>query len=87
MLKLILICFLTIIENIIGKQHFKPVEFFGGQKAFELLQKCDKIKNNYCNTNNIPLLRVNYFQIEEEIILIVKQFIMDQTYGLSMLFG
>ena len=53
-----------------GEQHFKPIEYFGGQEKFELQQKHDKIKNEYCEKNNIPLLRIPYFKynnIEEEL--------------------
>lgn len=51
-----------------GKQHFEPIEFFGGQKAFEYLIKHDAIKNEYCKNNNIPLLRIPYYKnVEEEL--------------------
>lgn len=51
-----------------GKQHFEPIEYFGGQEAFEYTQKHDKIKNEYCKNNNIKLLRIPYFaNVEEEL--------------------
>lgn len=53
-----------------GEQHFRPIEYFGGQEKFELQQKHDKIKNEYCKNNGIPLLRIPYFKydnIEEEL--------------------
>ena len=51
-----------------GKQHFEPIEYFGGQKAFEYTQKHDNIKNEYCKNNNIKLLRISYFKnVEEEL--------------------
>lgn len=43
-----------------GEQHFRAVEWFGGEKEFILLQKKDKIKDNYCKENNIYLLRIKY---------------------------
>lgn len=43
-----------------GIQHFEPVEHFGGEKHFLDVKKRDAIKTNYCNTNNIPLLRIRY---------------------------
>ena len=43
-----------------GKQHFEPIEFFGGQEGFEKTKKRDEIKNAYCATHNIPLLRIPY---------------------------
>lgn len=43
-----------------GKQHFEPVEFFGGQAGFERTKIRDEIKNLYCATHKIPLLRLPY---------------------------
>ncbi len=43
-----------------GIQHFEPVKIFGGVKKFEILKKCDEIKNNYCKYKGIKLLRINY---------------------------
>jgi len=43
-----------------GIQHFEPIEYFGGDKQFEIIQKHDKIKNNFCEENNINLLRISY---------------------------
>lgn len=50
-----------------GKQHFEPIEFFGGQPAFIQTQKRDEIKNIYCRKNNIPLLRLPYTLSTQEI--------------------
>lgn len=43
-----------------GKQHFEPIEYFGGQKTFEQTQKRDSIKNHYCKDNDIDLIRIQY---------------------------
>lgn len=45
-----------------GKQHYEPVDYFGGKKSFELQQKHDKIKENYCKENNIRLFIIPYFE-------------------------
>lgn len=51
-----------------GKQHFEPIEWFGGQESLEYTQKHDNIKNEYCQNNNIKLLRIPYYtNIEEEL--------------------
>lgn len=47
-----------------GNQHFKPIEYFGGEKAFKLQQKKDKIKDDYCAANNIPLIRIPYTEFK-----------------------
>ena len=49
----------TIIEYD-GIQHFKSKEFFGGERSFRILQKHDKIKNDYCSQNAIRLIRIPY---------------------------
>jgi hypothetical protein len=43
-----------------GEQHFKPILYWGDEKAFKELQLKDKLKNEYCISNNIPLLRLTY---------------------------
>lgn len=48
-----------------GKQHFQPMKFFGGLKAYESLKINDKIKENYCEDNYINLIRIRYDQFDE----------------------
>ena len=43
-----------------GRQHYEPVEKFGGIDGFNQLLKNDNIKTDYCNLNNIKLLRISY---------------------------
>lgn len=50
-----------------GKQHFEPVDWFGGIENFKKQQRRDEIKNNYCKSNNIPLLRFPYTLSDNEI--------------------
>lgn len=61
-----------------GKQHFEPIEWFGGEQSFKMQQYRDEIKNNYCLLHNIPLLRLPYTLSTEEI----KQYICE--YHLSV---
>ena len=50
-----------------GEQHFKSVDFFGGEETFKKQQLHDKIKTNYCKNNNISLLRIKFDQnVENE---------------------
>lgn len=56
-----------------GEQHFIPINYSNNINSLELLkitQYRDKIKNEYCAKNNIPLLRIPYYSkdIMEEII-------------------
>lgn len=48
-----------------GKQHYKPIKHFGGEKAFKRRQEYDRIKNEYCRVNNIQLLRIRYDEFNE----------------------
>lgn len=51
-----------------GEQHIRPVERWGGEKAFRLQRKRDEIKNNYCKNNGITLVRIGYYEnIEQKI--------------------
>lgn len=43
-----------------GKQHYKPIEFFGGQERFEYQKDSDKIKISLCEKNNIKLIHFSY---------------------------
>jgi hypothetical protein len=43
-----------------GVQHHEPVEVFGGLKNLEVIQRRDKIKNQYCRDNGIKMIRVSY---------------------------
>ena len=47
-----------------GRQHFEPVEYFGGVKSFKEIIKRDLIKNEYCFDNNITLLRIPYTDLK-----------------------
>lgn len=50
-----------------GQQHYEPVRFYGNNieenmKIFQKVQEHDKIKNKYCEENNIHLLRIPYWE-------------------------
>lgn len=50
-----------------GQQHYEPMRFYGEneEKNEEILRKTqerDKIKNKYCEDNNINLLRIPYWE-------------------------
>ena len=50
-----------------GKQHFEPIDWFGGLKGFEETQIRDNIKNEFCQNHNIPLIRFAYTLSDKEI--------------------
>lgn len=43
-----------------GIQHFKPIDFFGGESQLEYVQSNDSKKNQFCTDNNIRLVRIRY---------------------------
>lgn len=47
-----------------GKQHFNPNHAWNDY-SFNQVQKHDKIKNQWCKENNIPLIRIPYTHLEE----------------------
>jgi len=48
-----------------GGQHFFPVDFFGGKEKFKTQKKNDKIKEKYCENNNIQLLVISYLNFDK----------------------
>lgn len=46
-----------------GKQHFQPVNIFGGKEGFQNRKRNDDIKNQYCLNNKIPLVRIPYWAV------------------------
>ena len=44
-----------------GKQHYEPIEYFGGHKTFENQILRDNIKKEYCKKNNIFLIEIPYY--------------------------
>lgn len=50
-----------------GQQHYEPVRFHGdniedNMNEYKKIQEHDKIKNRYCEENNINLLRIPYWE-------------------------
>ena len=60
-----------------GNQHFYPIAAFGGIKDFELRIQRDKLKKEYCQTHNIPLL---YIYPDESITIKIDHFLNEVYY-------
>ena len=56
-----------------GEQHFRPVNYFGGLESFERQIIRDKIKNEFCNENQIKLIRFNYKQTLNKIEMLLNE--------------
>ena len=70
-----------------GRQHYKPIKYFGGEKHFEQQQKNDKKKKMLCIENGIRLIEWHYSKeiTEDEIKkeLNIYSLVTSQTVGNS----
>lgn len=55
-----------------GRQHFEPIDIFGGIQAFNITKKHDKMKDAYCKKKGLKLLRIRY---DENVETKITQFI------------
>lgn len=51
-----------------GAQHFREVELWGGKEYLLQRQHNDKIKNDYCQKNNMYLIRIRYDEDVREVL-------------------
>lgn len=49
-----------------GKQHYEPVEFFGGMERYDYTVRHDKIKREYCKNKNIRYLELSYLYLKDD---------------------
>ena len=56
-----------------GEQHYKAIDFWGGEESFQYRQNNDNIKKKYCEDNNINLICLPYTLSNDEI----KQVLID----------
>lgn len=45
-----------------GKQHFRPVENWGGEKALSIIKDRDYRKDKFCLDNSMNLYRISYYE-------------------------
>ena len=50
-----------------GEHHFRPIKIWGGYDKFIINKENDNIKNEYCKSHNITLLRLPYTYSQEDI--------------------
>ena len=58
----IYICGLKVAIEYQGKQHFEPVEHFGGKESFEKQKQRDLLKAKLSKENGVKLVYVNYWE-------------------------
>lgn len=61
-----------------GKQHEKPIKYFGGKEQFEIQQEHDKRKREYAKSHNINLLEIWYYDVEK------IELILNEALGLQL---
>lgn len=55
-----------------GKQHFEPVEFFGGEEGYKKTVERDILKKQLSDMNGIKLVYINYWEDISENLIIEK---------------
>jgi len=51
-----------------GRQHYEPVELFGGQETYNKQVINDRIRDRWCLSNGIDIIRVSYKENDEKIL-------------------
>ena len=64
-----------------GIQHFEPVEIFGGEEGFKETKIRDNIKNEFCKNEEILLLRIPYWEIDN-----INKILGKKLYKLGILY-
>jgi hypothetical protein len=55
-----------------GRQHFIPVDYFGGESGLTIVQEHDRRKTKYCADNGVRLLRIPYTIVGIDIDSVLK---------------
>lgn len=63
-----------------GEQHFYASAGWGGQEKLQYVKCHDSIKEQYCKTYDIPLLRIKYTWTEGKIVQEIKKFLERNNY-------
>ncbi len=50
-----------------GRQHYEPIEYFGGKKQFEKQKRYDEKKREYCKKHHLTLIELPYTMAPEKI--------------------
>lgn len=66
-----------------GKQHYQPIEYFGGNKQFTTQQYYDQLKKDYCLNNNIKLIEIPYYNLQDIDENYIKQILQEEYNELS----
>ncbi|MNZ78252.1 hypothetical protein D3C78_968180 [compost metagenome] len=65
-----------------GAQHFRPVDFFGGEEAFKKNLERDERKLNVARENNTKVFVVTESDDYEDVVRLVREHYESQDYSL-----
>ena len=60
-----------------GKQHLEPIKHFGGERTFQIQQEHDRRKREYAKQNNINLLEIWFWDLDNIKEILDKNLIID----------
>ena len=64
-----------------GEQHFEAVELWGGKEKLQIQQERDARKNQWCEENNIRLIRIPYTEYDNLTIGYLLSFFPELSYS------
>lgn len=64
--------YLNIANEYNGKQHYEPIDFFGGIDGFENTKKRDSLKKKLSKINGVMLIEIKYDLPIKDIVLLLK---------------
>ena len=67
-----------------GEQHYKSIDFFGGDIEFQKRKAHDNYKTQYCISHNITLLRLPYTLTDDELVNQIDNYLSVETVILPM---
>lgn len=57
-----------------GEQHYRSIKTWGGDEGLRKRKRNDRIKRNYCQINNIPLIEIPYWDEDNIDLILDKEF-------------
>lgn len=60
-----------------GEQHYRPIDFFGGEEQFKKQKEYDNKKIFYCKENNIKFIEIPYWDYDK----ISESYLKEKIYG------
>ena len=55
-----------------GRQHYTPIQHFGGLVKLRNIARKDKIKNAYCRDKGVHLLRIKYLDYDNIEVMLIR---------------